>query len=149
MADTTKYVYFICGGGMTKVGTSVDPEWRLQCMQTGNPETLRLVAKVPGDHRLERQVGMVLRQRHYRGEWYAGEMVEEEVIMVVDDARSAPDAVSAFDQPWGSRPVCECHGEKMYWSRDHRRRGGGYWRCRVLLSTNRGSRAGQPLLAHN
>jgi hypothetical protein len=30
-----------------------------------------------------------------------------------------------------ARPLCTCHGEAMYWNKDSRRRGGGFWRCAV------------------
>ena len=30
-----------------------------------------------------------------------------------------------------TKPLCECHGEPMYWSLDPRRPPGGYWRCVV------------------
>jgi hypothetical protein len=28
-------------------------------------------------------------------------------------------------------PRCACHGERMYWHKDGRRKRGGSWRCRV------------------
>lgn len=29
------------------------------------------------------------------------------------------------------QPICECHGEQMFWSKDSRRKSGGYWKCTV------------------
>ncbi|HET6914466.1 MAG TPA: hypothetical protein VFH56_00100 [Acidimicrobiales bacterium] len=28
-------------------------------------------------------------------------------------------------------PTCGCHGVEMYWNRDKRYSGGGFWRCRI------------------
>lgn len=50
-----RFVYVIQGdpGTPIKVGIARDPVARLKGLQTGNPQQLRLLAVVPGDHEVE------------------------------------------------------------------------------------------------
>lgn len=37
---------------------------------------------------------------------------------------------AASRAPGEDPPLCECHGEEMYFNPDRRYRAGGFWRCR-------------------
>lgn len=65
-------VYFIQAGvgGPIKVGVSVDPISRMAQMQTGMPETLRLLAFIPGTRDDERKLHDRLARHRIRGEWF-------------------------------------------------------------------------------
>lgn len=68
------FIYFIQSGvdGPVKVGYSAArPEKRLAELQTGNPETLRLLGYVGGSEHLERHLHRVLHLWRRRGEWFA------------------------------------------------------------------------------
>ena len=66
-------IYFIQVGhdGPIKIGKAVDPEKRLQTLQTGTPETLRLLAVIPGDRTREAEIHRHLKAHRQRGEWFA------------------------------------------------------------------------------
>lgn len=53
-----------------KIGHSVDPEARVGELQTGNPRKLKLLAKVPGDRGLERQLHNKYIANNVIGEWF-------------------------------------------------------------------------------
>ena len=82
-------VYFIAGGGKTKVGITMnDPMRRLAQLQTASPAKLRLVCFVPdSSHELERMVHHVLRDRHSHGEWFHGEVDQAEAQGLVDQSQ--------------------------------------------------------------
>ncbi len=119
----------IAGGGFTKVGHSINPEERLAKAQPSNPLELRLVLQVEGGARLERLVIEELRDRHERGEWFRGEIDHEEAVAIVERAKLRTIRGVSAREVSTPIPLCECHGEQMYWSKDPRRRHGGYWRC--------------------
>lgn len=80
LPDGTVYVYVIRAGKKSpvKIGKAIKPIQRLNTLQTGNAQTLRLLLVVPGGERLEH----VLHQRfaEYRlesGEWFHGDGVRE------------------------------------------------------------------------
>lgn len=66
-------IYFIQAGhdGPIKIGKAVDPEKRLQTLQTGTHEMLRLLAVIPGDRDRETEIHRRLLAHRYRGEWFA------------------------------------------------------------------------------
>lgn len=53
-----------------KVGVSVDPVARLECLQTGNPHQLRLIGSVSGGPKLEREFHKLLRPYWAHREWF-------------------------------------------------------------------------------
>lgn len=65
-------VYFIQAGasGPIKIGVSVDPISRMAQMQTGMPETLRLLAFIAGTRDDERKLHIKLAAHRIRGEWF-------------------------------------------------------------------------------
>lgn len=131
-------LYFIVGGGMTKVGSSGNVEKRLAHLRTMSPMPLRILKVEDGSYRLERAVYEVLHARglHSHGEWFFGELTFEEAAEVVAEARKQEvRAVSAAEK--GERPDCECHGVPMYWAASARHRHGGYWRCKVVHDSQR------------
>jgi hypothetical protein len=72
------YVYVIQGDAETpiKVGTARDVEARINALQTGNPQRLRLLHVLPGDYRLEWNFHQRLKPGRVLGEWFAGEVVD-------------------------------------------------------------------------
>lgn len=65
------FVYFIAAGKATKVGWSTAPEKRLRYLQTGNPETMLLLAKIPGTRKDERATHKSLKRAQLNdSEWF-------------------------------------------------------------------------------
>lgn len=69
------YVYFVqgCCGGAIKIGYSKDPESRLKALQTGYPDTLRILALVPGTEKTEKYYQRKFELYRLNGEWYRPE----------------------------------------------------------------------------
>lgn len=69
------YVYFIQGvyGGAIKIGKSKDPEMRLKALQTGYPDTLRILLLIPGYTKIEQQLHEEFEQYRLNGEWFKPE----------------------------------------------------------------------------
>jgi hypothetical protein len=65
-------VYFIRAGenGPVKIGHGNVPEQRLDAMQTGNHEILRIIRLMPGSMRIEALVHARFAPLKIRGEWY-------------------------------------------------------------------------------
>jgi hypothetical protein len=65
-------VYFIQGesGGAIKVGFSTELAKRLSQLQTGFPDTLRLLLAIPGTQDREKAIHKRLSKYWLRGEWY-------------------------------------------------------------------------------
>jgi hypothetical protein len=63
-------VYFIQGGGLTKVGYASSPEGRLRGLQTGSPVSLRLVRVLDGTDRHEKDLHLQFARHHSHGEWF-------------------------------------------------------------------------------
>jgi hypothetical protein len=65
-------VYAIQAGmdGPVKIGVSVAPLSRMAQMQTGMPETLRILAFIPGTRDDERNLHVRLAKHRIRGEWF-------------------------------------------------------------------------------
>ena len=71
------YVYFIQAGrkGAIKIGVARNIDRRIDCMQTGNPFKLRLLAAIPCQSRtqaldLERKIHERFARQRVRGEWF-------------------------------------------------------------------------------
>ena len=65
-------IYVIQAGehGPIKIGTAADPGRRLQSLQVGNPDRLRLIAVWPGDSAVEDAIHAELNRWHRSGEWF-------------------------------------------------------------------------------
>lgn len=66
------YVYFIQGqcGGAIKVGYSVNPRIRLKELQTGYPDTLLILAIIPGTQHTEATLHRQFDASRLKGEWF-------------------------------------------------------------------------------
>lgn len=66
------YVYFIQGqcGGAIKVGFSVNPKLRLRELQTGYPDTLLILAIIPGTPHTEAVLHKKFEASRLKGEWF-------------------------------------------------------------------------------
>lgn len=76
-------VYFIAGGGHTKIGITRDVDRRLSQLQSACPVSLRIVylEELPVNelHRAEKlyqRLHACLKQEHSHGDWFRGEMSE-------------------------------------------------------------------------
>ncbi len=71
-ANATTRVYFVRSGeaGPIKIGWAVSVRKRLALLQTGNPETLRVLAVAPGDAELEALLHLRFDALRVRGEWF-------------------------------------------------------------------------------
>jgi hypothetical protein len=79
-------VYFIQAktGGPIKIGYTHNVIARLDGLQVGNPEELRIVATVPGGAKEEAAIHRRLRRYRIRGEWFRDDDV---VMAIIDDLR--------------------------------------------------------------
>ena len=75
-------VYFISCGDFVKIGVSVDPNKRLQNLQTANPFKLKLLATTRGGYFLESHLHTQFEFLHHRNEWFR---LEGELKTYVDD----------------------------------------------------------------
>jgi len=66
------YVYFIQGmcGGAIKVGYSANPEKRLRELQTGYPDTLKILLMIPGNESTEHTLHRQFEASRLKGEWF-------------------------------------------------------------------------------
>jgi hypothetical protein len=65
------YVYFIASGTKAiKIGWAGSVQKRLKLLQTGNPETLTLIATCEGDVTLEQLIHKKFARYRLRGEWF-------------------------------------------------------------------------------
>lgn len=73
-------VYFIAGGGKTKVGISTDVARRLKSLQASSPVPLRLVHSEEGGRHEEAGLHELLKERghHSHYEWFEGEWAVED-----------------------------------------------------------------------
>jgi len=75
------YVYFIQGesGGAIKIGLSNNPQNRLKVLQTGYPDTLKILAIVVGDIKKEKLFHKKYDHIRLNGEWFkpAKELMDE------------------------------------------------------------------------
>lgn len=64
-------VYFIKCGNNIKIGKSIDPWKRLTSLQTGNPESLEILAIAPGGTEFEAGLHIAFGDEAGRGEWFS------------------------------------------------------------------------------
>lgn len=66
------YIYFIQGqcGGAIKIGYSLDPVSRLKGLQTGYPDTLVILAMIPGNESIEKGLHKEFDSSRLNGEWF-------------------------------------------------------------------------------
>lgn len=66
------YVYVIGSDGLphVKIGTSINPQRRLQQLQPHVPVRLSVLWTIPGDHTLERRIHAHLDAYRTHGEWF-------------------------------------------------------------------------------
>ena len=75
-----KYVYFISGAGLIKIGSSEYPEFRLEELQRHSPVHLCLLAKCKGGSKLEAELHKRFVSDRCRGEWFAPSKELQEII---------------------------------------------------------------------
>lgn len=85
------FVYFIRAGRTpsVKIGWALDPERRLDALQTGCPHKLHLIGFAPGEHVAEQQWHDDFRHRHSRGEWF---ILANDLRDAINSRLSRPDA---------------------------------------------------------
>lgn len=66
------YIYFIRGecGGIINVGYSKNPEIRLKELQTGCPDTLKILLLIPGDVSTKDEIYHKFEKQKLIGEWF-------------------------------------------------------------------------------
>lgn len=68
--ETEGFIYFIQGGDLVKIGFAVDPTGRLQELQMGNPNPLKLLCAFPGNRSHEKLYHAHFENERVRGEWF-------------------------------------------------------------------------------
>jgi hypothetical protein len=63
-------IYFAYKPGFVKIGYSKDPSKRLKQLQTGCPERLKIICKIPGDKKLERKLQKLFWRNLLDDEWF-------------------------------------------------------------------------------
>ena len=78
-------VYFVTGGGKTKIGWTYerDPVRCLMKLQCGSPVLLTFVHHTNGGQALERSIHRMLKDRHSHSEWFHGEITKDEAKRIV------------------------------------------------------------------
>ena len=73
-SDGVSYLYFVESAALeaVKIGTAADPYRRLQILQVGSPDTLRLLGwiKFPAGEPMERNIHGLFKKSRLRGEWF-------------------------------------------------------------------------------
>lgn len=66
------FVYFVQGecGGAIKIGFSQNPDSRLKQLQTGYPDTLKILCLVPGNEKTEKKIQNKFVDTRLNGEWF-------------------------------------------------------------------------------
>lgn len=84
-------IYFIQSGdnGHVKIGYTTNFESRLKHLQTGCPETLKILATIKGGEDIERQLHNRFRQYQYRNEWFEPHPELLDFINKIRDKQSA------------------------------------------------------------
>jgi hypothetical protein len=71
--DRSRWVYFIRGGDMIKIGTAKCVRSRLAELQVGSPVILELLLAIPGSRDLERHLHIQHQALRAHGEWFRAE----------------------------------------------------------------------------
>ena len=84
-------VYFIRSGDddAVKIGWSKDPFERINYLQPGNPNELRLILTIPGPIRTEQELHRFLHKSRLRGEWFRLSGMVDHTMLRLLDARIA------------------------------------------------------------
>jgi hypothetical protein len=84
LGGSPSFVYVVQGepGTPIKVGVAKDPMARLRGLQTGNPQRLRILCVIPGDHALETALHDRLRDSRVLGEWFGEPGIDEFLVWV-------------------------------------------------------------------
>ena len=66
------FVYFVQGesGGAVKIGFSKNPEIRIKELQTGYPDTLKILCLIPGNEQTEKRFHKQFDNYRLNGEWF-------------------------------------------------------------------------------
>lgn len=77
------FVYFIgeMPDGPIKIGIGIDPEARLETLQTGNPRSLVLLGGMPGGINAERILHARFMAQRLRGEWFERSPLLDDLIL--------------------------------------------------------------------
>lgn len=76
MNEKQRFVYFIqAGNGPVKIGVAAESSKRLAELQTGNAETLRIIATIEGDYAREGKLHARFSDHRLRGEWFNADPV--------------------------------------------------------------------------
>lgn len=68
--NVPSHVYFITDGEAIKIGKANNPRARLSSLQTSHHKPLYIIAAIPGDEMLERQLHRTFGEFRIRGEWF-------------------------------------------------------------------------------
>jgi hypothetical protein len=126
-----KHVYFITGGGKTKIGLSEAPLLRLTTLRANSPVPLKLIGTFPGTWRIEHALHEQYADYHSHGEWFDltfTPAIIEEIRLWVEArqeearqiratfssrvaAREAPEHCSlpGCDRPYKAKGLCMMH----------------------------------------
>ena len=95
------FVYFIgalgCGSKI-KIGHAVNPQSRMKQIQTWSPVDLVLLAAVPGDKRLERNIQDCFADCHSHGEWFLPTFRLARAIRELKDGAPVHEAIDLSDR---------------------------------------------------
>lgn len=65
-------VYFIAANKLIKIGTSANVLKRMEQMQTGSGDLIRLIAVIPGaNSKIESEIHAILHKQRHHGEWFS------------------------------------------------------------------------------
>ena len=102
-------------GTPIKVGTAQDVLKRLKGLQTGNPQELRLLYVLLGNHRLEWNLHKRIWRNRVRGEWFDGPVIPDFLLFVADVAERMVASYEGELKPPDWRDFAE-------WKQPHERR---------------------------
>lgn len=112
------WVYFIAElpNGPMKIGLSVRPYRRLAQLQTGHPARLKLLAVIPGNHAMERQIHRRFASQRLSGEWFR---IDDLLLNFIQDSGRAPyNAQPAWEEmegrPWLTMPWNELSARQAW-----------------------------------
>jgi hypothetical protein len=79
-------VYFIAGGGLIKIGVTVDVDERLQRLRLSCPVELRHFGSFPGTQNTERELHKKFAHIRHHGEWFQDtQELRDEIIRLCGD----------------------------------------------------------------
>lgn len=85
-SDEQVYIIQMAEARHIKVGIARQPRHRLGTLQVGNPETLSIIAVVPGDRRTEKMIHAYLGLDRLQGEWFRWSERTERLVAYVTEA---------------------------------------------------------------